>query len=110
VRPTLEQKLAAVAAAHSWAFEVRPLDEPTGIATEPAFDALVVSPETIDGAARVNEARRVRGLNPLRVEVVDHVLAADGEPISSTRIVRGEIDEYGAPTATADGRGVDPPD
>src|SRR6056297_3149930 len=27
-------------------FEVRTLHEPTGIATEPGFDALVVSPET----------------------------------------------------------------
>jgi pantetheine-phosphate adenylyltransferase len=105
----LRAELTAFAADHGREFEVRPLDEPTGIATEPGFDALVVSPETEAGAARVNEVRRDRGLDPLRVEVVDHVPAADGEPISSTRIVRGEIDEHGALTPAAEGRGADPP-
>jgi pantetheine-phosphate adenylyltransferase len=105
----LREELAVLAADHGRAFEIRPLDEPTGIATEPGFDALVVSPETTDGAERVNEVRRSRGLAPLRVEVVDHVPAADGEPISSTRIVRGEIDEHGVLTPAADGRGAEPP-
>ncbi|MFB6169373.1 MAG: phosphopantetheine adenylyltransferase [Haloferacaceae archaeon] len=105
----LGEELATLAADHGRAFEIRPLDEPTGIATEPAFDVLVVSPETARGAERVNEARRDRGLDPLRVEVVDHVPAADGEPISSTRIVRGEIDEHGALTPAANGRGAEPP-
>lgn len=105
----LRGELASVAADHGREFEIRPLDEPTGIATEPGFDALVVSPETVDGAERVNEVRRLRGLDPLRVEVVDHVPAADGEPISSTRIVRGEVDEHGNLTPAAEGRGAEPP-
>lgn len=105
----LREELAPLADEYDRTFEIRPLDEPTGIATEPTFDALVVSPETADGAERVNEVRRDRGLEPLRIAVVDHVPAADGEPISSTRIVRGEIDEHGALTPAADGRGAEPP-
>lgn len=76
-------------------FEVRPLAEPTGIASEENFDVLVVSPETVKGGRRINQVRREAGREPLELEVVDHVLAEDGEIISSTRIVNGEIDEHG---------------
>jgi pantetheine-phosphate adenylyltransferase len=105
----LRAELVSLAAEYDRTFEIRPLTEPTGIAVEPGFDALVVSPETEAGAARVNEVRRERGLDPLRVEVVDHVPAADGEPISSTRVVRGEIDEHGNLTPEREGRGAEPP-
>jgi pantetheine-phosphate adenylyltransferase len=85
-------------------FEVRKLNEPTGIATEPKFDALVVSPETRDGGERINEIRQYRGHEPLDIEVVDHVSAEDGDRISSTRIVRGEIDRHGNLTPEREGR------
>jgi len=85
-------------------FTVRKLESPTGIATEPGFDALVVSPETETGGRRVNELRRERGYEPLRLVVVDPVYAADGELLSSTRIVRGEVDEHGRLTPDRDGR------
>jgi pantetheine-phosphate adenylyltransferase len=100
----LEAELARFAADHDREFTVRRLEEPTGIATEPGFDALVVSPETESGAAEINRIRRERGLDPLEVAVVDHVAAADGERISSTRIVRGEIDEHGNLTPDREGR------
>jgi len=103
-RRDLVAELEPLAAAHDREFAVRELTEPTGIAVEPQFDYLVVSPETVDGARRVNEIRRERGLDPLEVEVVDHVLAEDGERVSSTRIVRGEIDEHGNRTPERDGR------
>ena len=108
-RADLESELASVAAAHDRSFEIRPLEAPTGIATEPGFDVLVVSPETRDGGERINEIRRDRGLAPLDIEVVDHVTAADGERISSTRIVRGEIDRHGNLTPERDGRGPERP-
>ncbi len=85
-------------------FTVRPLEEPTGIATEPGFDYLIVSPETRKGGEQVNEKRREKGLDPLEIVVVEHVPAEDGERISSTRIVRGEIDEHGNLTPDATGR------
>jgi pantetheine-phosphate adenylyltransferase len=103
-RRDLEAELAHLSKPHDREFSIRRLDEPTGIATEPGFDALVVSPETESGAEAVNEIRRERGLDPLEVSVVDHVPAADGERISSTRIVRGEIDEHGNLTPGRDGR------
>ncbi len=104
-RRDLVRELEPLAAAHDREFEVRELTEPTGIAAvEPEFDYLVVSPETVDGARRVNESRRERGLDPLEVEVVDHVLAEDGERVSSTRVVRGEIDEHGNLTPEREGR------
>ncbi len=100
----VEAELADIAAESDSDFEVRKLTEPTGIATEPQFDVLVVSPETKTGGKRINEIRRERGYEPLEIEVVDHKLAEDGDIISSTRIVRGEIDEHGNLTPDAEGR------
>ncbi|MFB6267969.1 MAG: phosphopantetheine adenylyltransferase [Halodesulfurarchaeum sp.] len=101
----LEAELSRLAAEHDRDFEVRKLRKPTGIAVEPQFDTLVVSPETKPGGERINEIRRERGLDPLDIVVVDHVLAEDGDIISSTRIVRGEIDEHGNLTPDREGRG-----
>jgi pantetheine-phosphate adenylyltransferase len=91
-------------------FQVRPLETPVGIATEPEFDYLVVSPETVDGGERINDARKKLGVDPLEVVVVDHVTAADGKRISSTRIVRGEIDEHGNLTPDNQGRSASRPE
>ncbi|GAA0680571.1 phosphopantetheine adenylyltransferase [Natronoarchaeum mannanilyticum] len=109
-RADLADELDAFAEEYDREYEIRPLDDPTGIATEPQFDYLVVSPETVDGAQRINELREERGVDPLSIDVVDHVRAEDGEIISSTRIVRGEIDEHGNRTPDRDGRGQVQPD
>ena len=103
-RVDLEAELSSMAEAFGREFEVRKLEEPTGVADEPGFDVLVASPETADGAERVNEKREAKGLEPLEIEVVDHVYAEDGDVISSTRIVAGEIDEHGNLTPERDGR------
>ncbi len=95
-KETLATELEPIAAEYDREFEIRKLESPTGIATEAQFDYLVVSPETREGGERINEIRRERGYDPLEVVVVPHVLADDGDIISSTRIVRGEIDEHGA--------------
>ncbi|WP_408957892.1 phosphopantetheine adenylyltransferase [Natrinema sp. 74] len=91
----LEEELESIAADYDREFEVRKLTKPTGIATEPTFDYLVVSPETREGGNRINEIRREHGHDPLEVVVVPHLLAEDDDIISSTRIVNGEIDEHG---------------
>ncbi|ELY52830.1 phosphopantetheine adenylyltransferase [Natronorubrum bangense] len=104
----LETELEPLAAEQDREFEIRRLDEPTGIATEPQFDYLVVSPETRNGGKRINEIRRERGHDPLDVVVVPHMLADDGDIISSTRIVRGEIDEHG--TVLKESETADNPD
>lgn len=100
----LEAELSRFAEKYGHEFEIRELTEPTGIATEPGFDALIVSPETAKGGARINEIRREEGRDPLELVVVNHVVAEDGERISSTRIVKGEIDEHGELTPDRKGR------
>jgi pantetheine-phosphate adenylyltransferase len=61
----------------------------------PDLDAILVSSETLLGAARINELRRWRGLNELEVIHVELVMAEDGKPVSTTRIRSGEIDREG---------------
>ncbi|WP_265108485.1 phosphopantetheine adenylyltransferase [Halosolutus halophilus] len=94
-----ERSVAAeFAAIDEWDREVtiRTLTDPHEIVTDdPAIDALVVSPETADELEAINEARRDHGFDPLTGIVAPYVLADDGERISSTRIVQGEIDEHG---------------
>ena len=100
----LDAELASFAAEFDSPYEIREIEDPTGFAPEPQFEALVVSPETETGGQRINEIRVDRGLDPLDIHVVDHVLAEDGEIISSTRIVDGEIDEHGNLTPEREGR------
>jgi pantetheine-phosphate adenylyltransferase len=110
IRPFEERKadlgdeLAELAADYDREWEVRKLDKPTGIAVEPQYEALIVTPETQAGGERINEIRRNRDLEHLRIVVVDRVLAEDGDIISSTRIVKGEIDEHGNLTPNRSGR------
>ena len=106
----LAAELTPRADEHDREFTIRKLTAPTGIAVEPEFDALIVSPETKDGGERINEIREARGHEPLDIVVVDHVSAADGERISSTRIVAGEIDEHGNLTPDREGRGATRPE
>lgn len=100
----LNEELTPLASAYDRAYEIRTLEEPTGIATEPPYDYLVVSPETVGGGRRINEIRLDRGLEPLQIVVVPHVIAEDGDIISSTRIAQGEIDEHGNLTPEQTGR------
>jgi cytidyltransferase-related domain len=102
----LDSELSAVATEYDHRYEIRQLEEPTGIATHADFDVLVVSPETEAGGRRINELRRQHDREPLKIEVVGHVLAEDGDPISSTRIVRGEINKHGRLTPERTGRQV----
>ncbi|WP_254274150.1 phosphopantetheine adenylyltransferase [Haloarcula marina] len=104
-RAALADELERLGAQYDQSWEIRELSEPTGIATEAQFDALVVSPETETGGKRINEIRRDRGHDELEIVVVPHVYADDGDIISSTRIVNGEIDEHGNLTPEREGRG-----
>lgn len=73
-------------------FSILPLDTRSGN-TEifPEYDAIVVSIETLDRARAINERRRANNLEPLRIISVPIVLAEDLFPISSTRVISGEI-------------------
>ena len=103
-RRDLRSELEGFAERHERTYEIRTLTEPTGIAVEPPFQVLVVSPETREGGEKINDIREERGLEPLRIEVVPHERAEDGGIISSTRITRGEIDEHGNLTPDAEPR------
>lgn len=99
----LDAELSSFAETHEREYTIRCLEEPTGIATEPQFDVLVVSEETKTGGMRINEIRRDEGLEPLELEVIDCLYAEDERIISSTRIVQGKIDEHGNLTPDRDG-------
>jgi pantetheine-phosphate adenylyltransferase len=74
---------------------IEKLEDPYGTAAEEDYDYIVVSPETFPVAVKINELRKEKGLKPIAIVRVDYVLAEDGKPITSTRIVRGEIDPHG---------------
>lgn len=75
---------------------ITPLDDPYGPAlTDEEAEVLVVSRETAARAREINQLRRGRGLKSIKIRVVEMVLAADGAPISTTRIRCGEITREG---------------
>ena len=61
-----------------------------------SIEALIVSKETQPTAIALNKKRKVTGLPPLKIVVVDLVPAEDGLPISTTRIRRGEVNKEGS--------------
>lgn len=74
---------------------IKPIADKYGSSIEEDFDAIVVSPETIKTAEEINNKRVQKGKKPLKIIQVPFVLAMDGKPISSTRIMNKEIDENG---------------
>lgn len=77
-------------------FEIVMISDMLGTAARSErLDAIVVSPETWSNADAINERRRRNGLQPLKVFCIREVKADDSEPISATRIVKGEIDKEG---------------
>lgn len=102
-RRALERELAAL---DEWGrdVEVRAIETEHGFAaTDPSLDAVVVSEETDDELAALNEARAERGLDRLVGVVVPLVRGTDDKRVSSTRVVAGEVDEHGRPTNRSDG-------
>ncbi len=71
------------------------INDPYGPTLNEDYDYIVVSPETYPVALRINELRVARGKEPIKIYRVECVLAEDGKPISSTRVVKGEIDVHG---------------
>ncbi len=77
-------------------FTILSLEDPYGTTIYDAeFDAIVVSEETEPTAVKINEIRKSKGMKLLDIVVISFVLAYDGNPISSTRIRRGEINKEG---------------
>jgi pantetheine-phosphate adenylyltransferase len=56
-----------------------------------SFDAVIVSPETRSTAELINQQRLNKGMEPFQIIQIPFVLAEDGDPISASRIRKGEI-------------------
>lgn len=92
------EKLASILSSRGWLnrCEIVMLRDVYGPTVEDAsIELLVVSPMSYMRAVEINEVRVKRGLKPLDVIVCPLALADDGKPISSTRIINGEIDHTG---------------
>ncbi len=77
-------------------FTIVAIRDPFGPAVERGdLDAIVVSRATAATALRLNEARTARGLRPLQIHTVPLALAEDSLPLSTSRILAGEVDEEG---------------
>lgn len=77
-------------------FKLFQLQEPYGpLASDPAVEAVVVTPDSFDRGMKANLVRSKVGLKAVHVVLVPLVLAEDGERISSTRIRHKEIDREG---------------
>jgi inosine/xanthosine triphosphatase len=72
-------------------FKIMPLENIYGITLEENFDAIIVSPETEKRAKEINEIRKRKGMNEIRIIVVPYVIADDGIPVTTSRIKAGEI-------------------
>lgn len=76
-------------------FEILPLDDKFGPSTTGNFDAIVVSEETFHVAVEINKIRKKKKIHTLSIIKVPYALAKDRRPISTSRILRKEIDREG---------------
>ncbi|MCJ7786738.1 phosphopantetheine adenylyltransferase [Patescibacteria group bacterium] len=80
-------------------FKVKPkivkIEDKFGPTLKEDFDYIVVSPITYPTAALINRKRQKRNKKPIKIVKIEFVLAEDGKPISSTKILKGEIDRQG---------------
>jgi pantetheine-phosphate adenylyltransferase len=76
--------------------EIIPLEDPYGpTIDDDKIDGIVTSRETMKTALAINKIRIQKEFDPLRIYVVDLMLAKDGLPISVSRILSGVIDKEG---------------
>lgn len=75
--------------------KIKPIDDKFGPALTEDFDIIIVSPETYKTAVVINNIRLGHGLKPMKIIKISYVLAEDGKPISSSRIIKKEIDKDG---------------
>lgn len=77
-------------------FEIHPLGTRSGnTESSPEYAAIVVSKETRKNAESINRKRVANGLKELEIITVPVILAEDLFPISSSRIISGEIRSSG---------------
>ncbi|GAG57612.1 unnamed protein product [marine sediment metagenome] len=74
---------------------IGPIEDKYGPSVKEEFDAIVVSPETVNTAKEINKKRKRLKKKPLKIVQIPFVLAEDNVPISSSRIKKREINEHG---------------
>lgn len=75
--------------------KIIPIYDKFGLSVDEDYDAIVVSPETKKIAVEINKKRLMIKKKPLEIVQIPFVLAADGKPVSSSRIMRNEVSENG---------------
>jgi cytidyltransferase-like protein len=76
-------------------FKVLKLDDFAGPAKNLREGTLLVTPDTLKNGLLINRIRAERSLPPLEILLAPLLEAEDSEPLSSTRIRMGEVDEKG---------------
>jgi pantetheine-phosphate adenylyltransferase len=76
-------------------FEVIRINDQCGSSIYEDFNYIVVSPETLLMAHKINRLREKRGLMSINISVIEYQMAHDHIRISSTRIIDGKIDRHG---------------
>jgi cytidyltransferase-like protein len=94
--PRIESFTIRTAALQEAGYSTHLLEDDWGPApTRPEATHIVCTPETRENCERINRMRADNDLPPLELLDVDHALARDGLPISSSRIRQGSIDRDG---------------
>ena len=75
--------------------EITKIENKFGTILEEDFDYIIVSPATYDTAVLINQEREKSNKLPIEIVKIDFVHDKRGNPISSLRISKGEIDKDG---------------
>ncbi len=78
-------------------YEIVELNDSYGISAEIEKACIIVTRDLEGKVREINEIRERKGMEKLKVVIVEKLLARDGKPISCERIVKGEINDDGAP-------------
>ena len=76
-------------------FIIGKIEDVFGPTLKEDFDRIVVSPETHKTAVFINKERKRLNKKSIKIIQIEYILAKDKKPISSTRILNGEIDRNG---------------
>ncbi|MEM0161200.1 MAG: inosine/xanthosine triphosphatase [Thermoplasmata archaeon] len=95
-----ESALKQVVEKYGKKYVIVPINDKYGASISSDFDVIVVSRETYKTAIEINKIRANKNLKPLNIVTVDYIMAEDLMPISSTRILKGEIDNNGTRLTT----------
>lgn len=74
---------------------IKPIFDKYGPSIKGDFDVIVVSPETVNTARKINELREQSNKKPLKIVQIPFLMAKDNLPISSSGIRKKEIDKEG---------------